>query len=1073
MRRVKGINKYYKIIAIGLGSIFLCLILLTLLFPYIITSAKVERYIAFKLSNFLQTEVRLQNIWLSIWLPLRVEIEGIEIKDRGLQAEDFIQVKNLYLKLNPLSLIWGQISLEELKLEGLTLNIHDIKSNRIITAPLDNRLARRFYPFSLKIKHLLVQESQVILRDQPFTPPHSDLTFINVGLTAQDISFKHSFPFKLEAQFKSAKVAVQGKILPPTSYHKGSRYRLNSKFWIDSLSLPQFNYLLTDQKVLGIISLSGDYRGELFGPFTSSLQISFSPLGIDIPQIFRRAIYWPKGNISLNLNYNNGRLVLENISFKTGRCSLKGYCRLENQQLIARINSDSPLMINSIKDYLPKKGFPEPISRYIQQKMLKGKIDSFTLEIEGKMKELTNPEMISRNNLIKAQARLSEVELLFDDHFHSVEEVKGIVSFRQGRMIFSELRGRYQNSDPLEGYGQIDNLLKVPVLSLYIQGSIRVEDLAADFASDESAPPFLYILGKEGNFKGLAWLELNISRILRDKLPLNLSGRLVLQENSIFYSPLRLPIKKLQGEIDFTQEIVKTQALRGEWGNSPFLLIGNLNEYKGKNPSVKMQIFTELNISEVKNLFPSSFLKDVIYQGNPHLQLNIQRRANHWLIASIIDLTDMGYQYKGLMKNKGIPNRISCQLQLGAKRIWKIDSFKLELTDMEVSGQGEIIPRDQGSPYWQIVMKSNQFEASKLWSLIQTENLLAKDELIQGKLGFDVRWLSSSPPEIKFNLKGNYIDLEKFFSSLEAKEGGKFNWKDFLSGKILEGEIVTQKGMLPGGISFSNLRANLLSRQEEIEVQGLELEIQEGHFKGQSIIKIGPSSKPGYQLSGSARKIKLGNLIRELNNNNTALDGSLNFALDLETQGSSSITEIASLNGNISIKLKRGVLRKYSLVSKIFSLLNISQLLELQLPDLFTKGMPYKEIVGDFKIKNGIAHTDNLFLSSRSLNMAAVGEIDLIKKALDLTIAVQPFQTVDKVVALVPVLGYILTDENNSLILALFKVEGSWDDPSVTPIPFTSIQKGLLGIFKRLLLLPKDIFTGDKNPWEILLPKLP
>jgi uncharacterized protein YhdP len=93
------------------------------------------------------------------------------------------------------------------------------------------------------------------------------------------------------------------------------------------------------------------------------------------------------------------------------------------------------------------------------------------------------------------------------------------------------------------------------------------------------------------------------------------------------------------------------------------------------------------------------------------------------------------------------------------------------------------------------------------------------------------------------------------------------------------------------------------------------------------------------------------------------------------------------------------------------------------------------------------------------MGISAVGKVDLLKKELDNIVGVHPLQTLDKIIAKIPIAGWILTDQNGHLITVHFKVKGNWDDPQVSPITVQSLAKGTLDIFRRLFQLPEKLIT--------------
>jgi hypothetical protein len=94
------------------------------------------------------------------------------------------------------------------------------------------------------------------------------------------------------------------------------------------------------------------------------------------------------------------------------------------------------------------------------------------------------------------------------------------------------------------------------------------------------------------------------------------------------------------------------------------------------------------------------------------------------------------------------------------------------------------------------------------------------------------------------------------------------------------------------------------------------------------------------------------------------------------------------------------------------------------------------------------------------MNISAVGTIDMPRgQFVDTLVGVQPLQTVDKVISRIPVVGWILTDENRSIMTVYFEVKGSLDNPTVTAIPVKAIARGVFDIFKNIFQLPAKLFT--------------
>jgi len=187
--------------------------------------------------------------------------------------------------------------------------------------------------------------------------------------------------------------------------------------------------------------------------------------------------------------------------------------------------------------------------------------------------------------------------------------------------------------------------------------------------------------------------------------------------------------------------------------------------------------------------------------------------------------------------------------------------------------------------------------------------------------------------------------------------------------------------------------------------------------------------------------------------------GTMTLHGDLTARGNTLVNIKKSASGNLLLSMNNGKFRKFSTLSKVFSILNVSQLLKFKLPDMASGGMPYSSIKGNITVKDGILSTKDLFISSNAINVSIIGNADIVKEELDFTIGAQPLQTVDKIVNRIPIVGWLLTGKDKDLLTAYFEAKGKWSDPQVSAIPVKSMGKGILNIFVRAFQLPVKLFT--------------
>jgi hypothetical protein len=169
-----------------------------------------------------------------------------------------------------------------------------------------------------------------------------------------------------------------------------------------------------------------------------------------------------------------------------------------------------------------------------------------------------------------------------------------------------------------------------------------------------------------------------------------------------------------------------------------------------------------------------------------------------------------------------------------------------------------------------------------------------------------------------------------------------------------------------------------------------------------------------------------------------------------------------SLTGSLRLEFEDGVIERFNVLAKIFSILNVSQLFRGRFPDLATKGLPYHHIMANIHIKDGVASTDDFVVDSDAMKITIFGSVDLGKNSINARIGIHPLVTLDTVLSNVPVAGYILTGDNKAFLSYIYEVKGNLDDPKIEAIPIKSMGEGFWGIIKRLLETPLRPF--QKSP---------
>lgn len=268
---------------------------------------------------------------------------------------------------------------------------------------------------------------------------------------------------------------------------------------------------------------------------------------------------------------------------------------------------------------------------------------------------------------------------------------------------------------------------------------------------------------------------------------------------------------------------------------------------------------------------------------------------------------------------------------------------------------------------------------------------------------------------------------------------------------------------------FEQGTATITLEDEQLRVDPIHFTTGGGSGQGQVTLQRSTEQPPVLRIEGQLSQVNLGEINSAgLFSNKELLSGTLDGTFHLA--GPLGDNFLPKATGECRVLIRDGTLRKFPFLAKVFSLLNVSQLFVLELPDMVSQGMPFSLLEGDFELAEGLLSTENLLVTSNAMNLSLVGTVDLVEEQMDLMLGVKPFGTVDKVITRIPVAGWLLTGEDKALITAHFEITGSPRAPRVIPVPVTSVSNKVLGIFRRVFGLPgkmvtdpREVFTGTSR----------
>jgi hypothetical protein len=286
-------------------------------------------------------------------------------------------------------------------------------------------------------------------------------------------------------------------------------------------------------------------------------------------------------------------------------------------------------------------------------------------------------------------------------------------------------------------------------------------------------------------------------------------------------------------------------------------------------------------------------------------------------------------------------------------------------------------------------------------------------------------------------------------------------------GALAAPEIRGTVQVTDGRTALAGVPAPIEAVQGVIELEGERAFIRslQGRIAGGSVRATGEVAWHGEEWSFQAAFQEEGGraeeLLAGLYDGRSEVTGTLSLGGTLTSRGRGAEGFRSNLGGNLKLAMLDGQFGRQTFTVRALSLLNLEDLLDVKSLGMSSQGMPYRRLTGDIAIDRGVARTENLLLESRAFNLSAHGHVDLPNETIDMNVAVKPFQTLDKVVTKVPVVGWLLSGKDGAVIAAFYRVSGPLSNPTVASLPVRSLGRNVFGVFQRLLQLPEEA-TGAR-----------
>jgi len=254
-----------------------------------------------------------------------------------------------------------------------------------------------------------------------------------------------------------------------------------------------------------------------------------------------------------------------------------------------------------------------------------------------------------------------------------------------------------------------------------------------------------------------------------------------------------------------------------------------------------------------------------------------------------------------------------------------------------------------------------------------------------------------------------------------------------------------------GDHDFGQILLALPVRDGVLRIDGFETDFCQGNLSlnlvSRLLLECGLSLETDFKL----KDVRLEEVLELLGAEKVIATGTARISGGFQVCGSDTDELLNFAQGQLKLKSRDGVIKKFGLLSKIFSLLDILRVFKMDFRDFATTGTSYELLKCTAKLKDGVLSTRDFVLVGSSMKMTAICDVDLLSRTIEATVGVFLLPAMGSIAHVIPFVGPMITQENKTLLPTYFRVHGDLSDPKVESLHLDRIKNTTIEALRKLL----------------------
>jgi len=474
----------------------------------------------------------------------------------------------------------------------------------------------------------------------------------------------------------------------------------------------------------------------------------------------------------------------------------------------------------------------------------------------------------------------------------------------------------------------------------------------------------------------------------------------------------------ITGELTLTEREFSLQGMEGNFGTAPFNLTGKIENYALPAPATyPFTASIRPTTKELAWIFGNEALGTSSFAGHTTLNFTGRGPAAAYEVRGEWDLGPASYRYgEWFAKPAGRTNSAHFMIKIDGQGM-DIAPCRFSLPPLEIEAAA-FYPFAASARSTRFAAQSNRVTLPDLKILSPVLTRYEAAGFAQGKFSFNTKngksagglWQGSiSLQQAAFKPSARLHRLQDLTGVIQwegetlatSRLTGRYGKTPFtLAGTRKESPQPVYQGNLAipafqmddlgagkhlAGVPIRDLLAHVTYKRDVLSFADLSFRLREGRAAAAGETRFATATGPArhhyrFQFYG----MPVADLFREVDKDRM-ITGTASGRGELTAGGANDEELLKSLAGNLSLRIEKGAINKFPVLAKIFSLLNVSQILRLRLPDMTAEGMTFRRITTTMAIKNGVASTKDFYLDSDAMNIVGMGKTDLVRRTIDAT----------------------------------------------------------------------------------------